>query len=86
MLSNEISFELHIYHILVLVILKHKGDEPPKKKSWPILRPTKHPTDCPFPGGKKSGRDSDHLRPSGAEVKNKWKFTSTPPTSTWWIN
>jgi len=25
-------FDLYIYHILVLVIVKHNGDEPPKKK------------------------------------------------------
>ena len=26
----------------------------------------------------RSGRDADHLHPSGAEVKNKWSYTSTP--------
>jgi len=24
-------FDLYVYHILVLVIVKHNGDEPPKK-------------------------------------------------------
>jgi len=26
-----IKFDLYIYHVLVLVIVKHNGDEPPKK-------------------------------------------------------
>ena len=31
MLINLVVFNLYIYHIQVLVIVKYKGDEPPKK-------------------------------------------------------
>jgi hypothetical protein len=30
-------------------------------------------------GVKRPGRESDHLPPLSAEVKNAWSFTSTPP-------
>jgi hypothetical protein len=32
-----------------------------------------------LPTVKRSGRDADHLLSSTAEVKNEWKYTSTPP-------
>jgi len=28
---------------------------------------------------KRTGREADHSRPSSAEVKNAWRYTSTPP-------
>jgi hypothetical protein len=28
---------------------------------------------------KQPGPDADHSPPSGAEVKNKWRYTCTPP-------
>jgi hypothetical protein len=31
------------------------------------------------PGVKRLGRESDHLSPSGAEVKNGWSYTTTHP-------
>jgi hypothetical protein len=30
-------------------------------------------------GVKRSGREADHSPPSRAEVKNAWRYTSTPP-------
>jgi len=30
-------------------------------------------------GVKRPGREADHLFPSSAEVKNTWRYTSTPP-------
>jgi len=32
-----------------------------------------------FPGVKRPGSEADHSRPSSAEVKNAWIYTSTPP-------
>jgi hypothetical protein len=32
-----------------------------------------------FPGIKRPGREADHSPPSGADVKNAWSYTSTPP-------
>jgi hypothetical protein len=31
-----------------------------------------------FPGVKRSGREVDHSSPHSSEVKNKWRYTSTP--------
>jgi hypothetical protein len=36
-----------------------------------------------FPEAKLPGREADHSRPSSAEVKNAWSYTSTPHTSSW---
>jgi hypothetical protein len=36
-------------------------------------------TEGPFLGVKRPGRESDHSPPSSTEVKNTWKYTSTPP-------
>jgi len=35
-------------------------------------------TEGSFPGGKAVGREADHSAPSSAEVKNEWRYTSTP--------
>jgi hypothetical protein len=32
-----------------------------------------------FPVVKRPGSDIDHLPPSSAEVKNEWRYNSTPP-------
>jgi hypothetical protein len=32
-----------------------------------------------IPGEKRPGREADHSTPSGAEVKNVWSYTCTPP-------
>jgi hypothetical protein len=34
-------------------------------------------------GVKRPGREADHLPPSSAAVKNAWRYTSTPNTSSW---
>jgi len=34
-------------------------------------------------GVKRPGREADHSLPPSAEVKNAWKFTSTPHTCSW---
>jgi len=31
-----------------------------------------------LPGVKRPGREADHSTPSSAEVKNAWRYTSTP--------
>jgi hypothetical protein len=31
-----------------------------------------------YPGGKRPGREADHVPPSSAEVKNAWSYTSIP--------
>jgi len=36
-----------------------------------------------FSGVKQTGREVDHTTPSGAEVKNKWSHTSSPPVWVW---
>jgi hypothetical protein len=49
------------------------------------------PTQPPFlgvpgilsPGVKRLRREADHSPPSSAEVKNAWRYTSTPNTSLW---
>jgi hypothetical protein len=39
-----------------------------------------HPASYPLSLGVKwPARESDHLPPSSAEVKNAWSYTSTPP-------
>jgi hypothetical protein len=43
-----------------------------------------HP--APYPGGTRGsfpGCETDHSFPSSAEVKNAWRFTSIPNTSSW---
>jgi len=35
------------------------------------------------PGLKRQGREADHWHPYWAEVKNAWRYTSTPKTSSW---
>jgi hypothetical protein len=32
-------------------------------------------------GVKRPGREADHSSPSGAEAKNVWSYTSTPPNT-----
>jgi len=34
-----------------------------------------------FPGGRRPGREADHSPSSSTEVKNAWRYTSTPSTS-----
>jgi hypothetical protein len=51
--------------------------------SRPVLGPTQPPIQW-VPGVlslgvKRPGRETDHLPPSSAEIKNVWSFTSTPP-------
>jgi hypothetical protein len=43
--------------------------------------PASYPVDTrgSFPGVKWPGREADHSRPSSAEVKNAWSYTSTLP-------
>jgi hypothetical protein len=43
-------------------------------------RPASYPMDTrsSFPGGKAVGRESDHSTPSSDEVKNAWRYASTP--------
>jgi hypothetical protein len=38
---------------------------------------------CSFPGVKRLRREADHSPSSSAEVKNAWRYTSTPNTSSW---
>jgi hypothetical protein len=47
--------------------------------SW--VHPTSYPmgTGGSFPGGKRPGREADHLPLASAEVKKMWIYTSTPP-------
>jgi hypothetical protein len=51
--------------------------------SRPVLGPTQPPIQwVPWaisPGVKRPGREADHSPPTGAEVKNTWIYTSTPP-------
>jgi hypothetical protein len=51
--------------------------------SRPALRPTQTPIQwVPVAhslGIKRPGREADHSPPSSVEVKNAWKYTSTPP-------
>jgi hypothetical protein len=49
----------------------------------PALGPTHPPIQgipgALFPAVKRPGREADHSPPSSAEVKNVWRYTSTPP-------
>jgi hypothetical protein len=38
----------------------------------------------PSPGIKRPGRGTDHLPPSGAEIKTAWSYTSAPPNMFSW--
>jgi hypothetical protein len=55
--------------------------------SRPALGPTQPPIHwvpgALSPGIKRPGREADHSPPSSAEVKNVWRYTSTPNTSSW---
>jgi hypothetical protein len=58
----------------------------PSVTSRPALGPTRPPIQwvtgggrVPFPAVKRSGREADHSPPSGAEIKNAWRYTTTPP-------
>jgi len=54
--------------------------------SRPAVGPTQPPIQWvhgyPFPGVKRPEREADHSPPT-AEVKNVWRYTSTPNTSPW---
>jgi hypothetical protein len=55
--------------------------------SRPALGPTQPPIRW-VPGAlspevKRPGREADHSPPSSVEVKNAWRYTSTPNTSSW---
>ena len=34
---------------------------------------------------KRAVRETLNLRPSNAEVKNEWRYTSTPPIHSWYV-
>jgi hypothetical protein len=52
-----------------------------------VSRPALGPTQPPIrwiphalsPGVKRPGREADHSRPSSTDVKNAWRYISTPP-------
>ena len=47
----------------------------------PALEPTQPPIQCVlgfFPGVKRARREVDHKPSYSAEVKNEWRYTSTP--------
>jgi hypothetical protein len=52
------------------------------------LGPTQPPIQCApdalFFGVKRPGREADHSRPSNAEVKSAWSYTSSPPIRLSW--
>jgi hypothetical protein len=48
--------------------------------SGPVLWPT-HPPIQWVPGVKRLGREADNSLPCRADVKNAWRYTSIPPTS-----
>jgi hypothetical protein len=37
-----------------------------------------------FPVVKRQGLEADHSRPTSAEVKKMWIYTSTPPYASWY--
>jgi len=45
------------------------------------MHPAFYPMDTggSYPGVKRPGREADHSPPSSPEVKNMWRYTSTPP-------
>jgi hypothetical protein len=47
--------------------------------------PASHPmcNGSSFPGGEAAGREADHSPLSSAEVKNAWRYDSTPHTSSY---
>jgi hypothetical protein len=52
--------------------------------SRPVLWPTQPLIlSDKYRGIKRPRREGDHLRPSSAEVKNAWSYTSTSPVSLW---
>jgi len=55
--------------------------------SRPALGPTQPPTQwvagALSPEVKWPGREADNSPPSSAEVKNAWRYTSTPNTFSW---
>jgi hypothetical protein len=61
---NYVNFSLHHR------VQNGSGTNPP---SYPVG------TRDSFPGVKRPGREADHSPPSSAEVKNAWRYASTPP-------
>jgi len=51
---------------------------------WPIQPPIQWVPGDLSPGVKLPGREADHSPPSSAGVKNSWRYTSTPNTSSWY--
>jgi len=55
--------------------------------SRPALGPNQPPIHCVQEvvtlAVRRPGREIDHSPPSRAEVKNTWRYTSTPNTSPW---
>jgi len=48
-------------------------------KATSNYHPLERGTRRSFPGVKWPGHEADHPRPSSAEVKNSWNYTSIPP-------
>jgi hypothetical protein len=72
LLSNETAVNLHYFCTVKPVMAR------------PSLGPTKPPTQWvqgALPGRvKRPGREADHSPPYSPEVKNAWRYTSTPIT------
>jgi hypothetical protein len=73
-----ISYHIISYHIILLSV------NPDLRKNCSLLRNVQnisrtHPASYSFPGVKRPGREINHSPTASAEVRNKWRYTSTPP-------
>jgi hypothetical protein len=64
------------YAFMAWCLVKHR-DNFTLPLSILAVGPNQLPTQW-MPGVKLPGRESDHLYPTSAEVKNAWNYTSTP--------
>jgi hypothetical protein len=79
-----------VYFEMECTLLKFYSDRFFATASRPVLGPPPPPKPpiqrvlgTLSPGLKRPGREADHSPPSCVEIKNAWRCTSTPHTSSW---
>jgi hypothetical protein len=72
------------YIFLAGCLVKHRDNFTASRPALgPIQPPIQWVPAVVSPGVKRPWREADHSPPSNVEVKNAWRYTSTPQYSSW---